>query len=53
MNAVDGRFWGFLALCLLSLMLLAGAVLLWWPLRLWGEERSRFGLELRLGRRPA
>lgn len=29
------------------------AVLLWWPLRLWGEERSRFGLELRLGRRPA
>lgn len=30
MNAVDGRFWGFLVLCLLSLMLLAGAVLLWW-----------------------
>lgn len=29
------------------------AVLLWWPLRLWGEERARFGLELRLGRRPA
>ena len=38
MSTVDVRFWGFLTLCLLSLMLLAGAVQQWWHNR--SGERS-------------